>query len=92
MKNLGNIVLKSGGLNLTLLDLLRRLHERDRLLDLLIDAGVDITVTTAARSAGVHVSNTELQQAANRFRQQKGLQTADETTAWLANADTPRWW
>lgn len=64
-------------------DLLRTLHRRGRLLPLLNEALAEQLCVSAARDAGLVVTDDELQQAANDFRHRRGLTSADQTSAWL---------
>jgi parvulin-like peptidyl-prolyl isomerase len=50
---------------------------------MLRDFAVEEFLLAQAAAAGLAVPPAELQQAANRFRLQEGLSSADETNAWL---------
>lgn len=66
-----------------LLDLLRTIHLRGRLLPMLTEAFAENTCLCAARDVGLAVSDSELQRAANDFRHRRGLTSADQTREWL---------
>src|SRR5947207_12427061 len=69
---------------LPLRDVLLRLHQRGGLLPLLRQAAAEELALRHAAQAGLSVSDAELQQAADRFRQRHGLASAAQTHAWLA--------
>jgi parvulin-like peptidyl-prolyl isomerase len=69
--------------SLSLGELLVFLRRRSHLKSPLLEALSEKLIRLAAREAGLSVSTEELQQAANRFRQQQGLRTAEDTHAWL---------
>jgi hypothetical protein len=71
-------------ISLSLTELLASLRRTGRLLPLVQDALGEKVIQHAARQAGLAVSADELQQAANRFRQQRGLRSTEDTRAWLA--------
>jgi len=50
---------------------------------LLLESLSEKFIQAAARSAGISVSSEELQQSANRFRQQQGLCGVEDTQTWL---------
>lgn len=70
--------------SLSLLDLLRRLHQRGRLQPLLREVALEQSLLSHATQVGLTITNDELQQAANRFRQRNGLASAELTKQWLA--------
>jgi putative peptide maturation system protein len=72
------------GVELSVHDWLKGLHQRGRLLPLLGEAVVAEFVTAQARAAGLTVSAEELQAAADAFRRRAGLASAERTSAWLA--------
>ena len=55
----------------------------DGKLQFLQDALRSIVISDAAQKAGLSVSDEELQTAADNFRQRRGLQSAEDTMAWL---------
>ena len=55
----------------------------DAKLQFLQDALRSIVISDAAQKAGLSVSDEELQTAADNFRQRRGLQSAEDTMAWL---------
>jgi parvulin-like peptidyl-prolyl isomerase len=77
-------VVTLGDVSLSAHDLCRRLHQRRRLVPLLRKAVVEEFLLFQAKQAGLSVSNEELQQAADRFRQRHGLSGAEPTQQWLA--------
>jgi parvulin-like peptidyl-prolyl isomerase len=70
-------------MSLSLGELLAYLRRTSRIKPLLLEALAEKMIRQAAQEAGLAVSKEELQQAANRFRQQRGLRTAEDTQAWL---------
>lgn len=68
---------------LTFHELLASLRRQFRLRPLVLEALAEKAILQAARETGLSVSAEELQQAANRFRQQHGLRAAEDTHAWL---------
>jgi parvulin-like peptidyl-prolyl isomerase len=70
-------------LSLNTEELLASLRRSFRLKPLVLEALAEKLIRRACQEAGLAVSTEELQQAANRFRQQQGLRTIDTTNAWL---------
>src|SRR5262249_22099627 len=73
-----------GSVTLTLADLLHHLQRRGRLQLLLREAIVEQFLVQQARQAGLAVANEELQRAADLVRRRYGLDSAEQTHAWLA--------
>ncbi len=78
------VLVSAGTTSLSLGDLLRSLHQQQRLRPLLLEALAEAIILDAGRAAGLSVSDTDLQSAADRFRQRRGLSSAEQTRAWLA--------
>lgn len=74
----------SATVNLAAVEFLCGLHRRARLLPLAREALAEKLVVEHARQAGLTVEETELQAAADAFRQRNGLHYAVATNAWLA--------
>jgi parvulin-like peptidyl-prolyl isomerase len=72
------------GAPISLVDVLRGLHQRGRLLPLLKEAVAEQVLLNHAAREGLAVSDAELQQAADRFRHRHGLLGAEQTRQWLA--------
>ena len=70
------------GKEVSLADVLQVL-KADGKLQFLQEALRSLVITDAAQDAGLGVSDEELQAAADRFRQRRGLQSADDTMTWL---------
>src|ERR1043166_5601180 len=70
--------------SLTPTDVMRRLHQRRRLVPLLREAVVEALLLLQAKEAGLAVAPAALQQAADRFRHRHGLTTAEQMGQWLA--------
>lgn len=68
-------------------ELLASLRRHVRLQPLLLEALAEKVSLQAAREAGLTVSTEELQQAANLFRQQRGLRAAQAMHSWLQDND-----
>lgn len=64
-------------------ELLQFMHRSGRLMPMIVEALSEKIVVHSARTAGISVHDIDLQQAANGFRRQHGLQTADRTHDWL---------
>lgn len=79
------IAARAPGLTLSVADVLQALKREGRLRPLFVQVLLRQFVVQAARSAGLAVGADELQKAADRFRQQRGLATAEKTHAWLAH-------
>ena len=62
---------------------LRALHLRGKLLPLLREAEREENLLRRADELGLTIPPLELQSAADTFRQQRGMASADETAAWL---------
>ncbi len=73
-----------GDVSLTTTDFLRRLHQRNRLVPLLREAVVEQLLLDEAGRLGLAVGTQELQAAADAFRRRHGLNSAEQTNAWLA--------
>jgi len=84
MPNLNTAVVVSGASTLTLGEFLAALHRRQRLRPLLVETAIEKLLVDQAREAGLAVSTEQLQQAVNRFRQERGLHAALETRRWLS--------
>jgi parvulin-like peptidyl-prolyl isomerase len=69
--------------SVNLSELFASLRRKLRLKPLLLETLAEKVIRQAAHKAGLSVSAEELQQAANRFRQQQGLRTAADTHTWL---------
>jgi parvulin-like peptidyl-prolyl isomerase len=78
------IVASLAGVSLSLGDWLASLKRRGRLLPLLREAVVERFLLECASQTGLTVSPEELQQAANAFRRQHGLTSAEQAHTWLA--------
>jgi parvulin-like peptidyl-prolyl isomerase len=65
------------------IEFLRYLHHRGRLVPLLREAAVEEFLLQQARQAGLSVSTEELQCAADAARRRQGLASAEQTQAWL---------
>jgi parvulin-like peptidyl-prolyl isomerase len=65
-------------------DLLLRLHQHRRLVQLLREAVVEQLLLLQAQQAGLAVPAQELQQAADSFRHRHGLTGAEQTRQWFA--------
>lgn len=72
-----------GDVTLSLGDWLGSLRQRGRLRPLLREAAIEQFLVSRAVQAGLTVSAEELQQAADAFRRQYGLLSAEQTHAWL---------
>ena len=84
MANLNDVEVASlNGRSVSLGEVLKILKADGR-LDFLQDALTRIIIADAARDAGHSVSDAELQEAADAFRQQRGLQSAGATEQWMA--------
>jgi parvulin-like peptidyl-prolyl isomerase len=84
MSDLGTPAVRLNGEPLALREVLLACKARGQLRDLLLEAVRDRIVAEAARKAGLVVSDADLQQAADTFRQTRRLQKAEDTRAWLA--------
>jgi putative peptide maturation system protein len=78
------VVARAGDVPLTLHGFLTGLRQGRQLRGLLQRAVVEHCVVTAARAAGLTISDEELQRAADLFRRSRGLHSAEQTRAWLA--------
>lgn len=83
MKPPDTVVASLAGSQLTLAGLIQRLHTQGRLASLVREAVVRQWVLDQARTSGLSVTNEELQQAADIYRQRSGLLSAFDTNAWL---------
>lgn len=72
-----------GSTHLSLVDFLRQLRRRGRLLPALRQVVIEESLVQAARQAGLSVPDDDLQNTADAFRR-RGLTTAQKTQAWLA--------
>jgi parvulin-like peptidyl-prolyl isomerase len=71
-------------------DVITHLRRTRGLREVAVGMAVDAVLTETARAWGVSVTDTQLQQAANRFRAANGLSDPAATRAWLAAADWSR--
>lgn len=67
----------------SLSEIFQSLRQRGGFRSLVAETAVELFAVEQSRRAGLSVSVEELQQAANRFRQQNGLQRAEQTGRWL---------
>jgi parvulin-like peptidyl-prolyl isomerase len=84
MPDLTMPIAAAGSTTLTLAEFLSALHRRQLLRPLLLEATVEKRLVEMARQAGLEISTEHLQQAVNRFRQQRGLRAVNQTDHWLA--------
>jgi len=75
---------KLADVTLSLRDCLLRLKQRRQLQPLLREAAIEAFLLRQAGDAGLAVSTEQLQSAADAFRRRQGLNSAEQTNAWLA--------
>src|SRR4051812_18005141 len=77
------LLIASPEVSVSLGELLAFVRTKPLLKTLLLDAVSEKLIWHTARGVGLTATPEELQQAANRFRQQKGLSTVEATQTWL---------
>jgi parvulin-like peptidyl-prolyl isomerase len=65
-------------------DVFASLHRRGQLLPVFRGVAIEAMMEAAARTAGLNVSDQELQAASDQYRRELGLQSAEKTRDWLA--------
>ncbi len=85
MQALDTIIASSADTRLSLGKLLQELHRHGRLKPLIREVLAEQLVFEQGQKEGLSIEAEELQAAADAFRQSKGLHTATDTLAWLAD-------